>query len=153
MILTLLEWAFLVSIMLAAVTAHLQRLIIAVFVCVATPFSFVVRIFVCLRAFAWNRILTLAMKLCQFLYNDIDLRAQYISMIMLPSSPSVTTVPPSMRMSEHVTKCSCLFAGQSTKSIQRPWFPVFQSTLYKYFNCWISFWNNWYWPYHFVRQK
>ena len=36
-----------------------------------------------------------------------------------------------MRMSEHVTKCSWLRPGQSSKSQHLPWFPAFQSTYFE----------------------
>merc|ERR1719242_425163 len=49
--------------MLAALTAHLQRLILAIFVCVATPFSIVVRIFVCLGALCFSLSISISISI------------------------------------------------------------------------------------------
>ena len=90
----------------------------------------------------------IVLKLVHTIGNGISITSNWIkwngiiskSMIILPFPPPfpfpspfpfpfpLSPPLPFMRMSEQVTKCSCLLPGQSTKSIQRPWFPVFQST-------------------------
>ena len=54
-----------------------------------------------------------------------------ISILWIPLSGGSEVLDGLMRMSEHVTKCSWLRAGQSSKSQHLPWFPAFQSTYFE----------------------